>query len=53
LKWSNDSNKIICCCQNGYVYEINKPNIAEVDTKDSYLIADYPLKAYKIKMMEF
>jgi len=24
-----------------------------VDTKDSYLIENYPMKAYKIKMMEF
>lgn len=53
LKWSSDSNKILVCCSNGYVYEIEKPNLANVDTKDSYLIENYPMKAYKIKMMEF
>jgi len=53
LKWSADSNKVLVCCKNGYVYEIEKPNLANVNTKDSYLIADYPMRAYKIKMMEF
>jgi hypothetical protein len=53
LKWSADSNKVLVCCENGYTYEVGKPNIAEVDTSDSYLLADYPIRAYKIKMMEF
>ena len=53
MKWSADSNRVLVCCKNGYVYEIEKPNLASVNTKDSYLIENYPIRAFKIKMMEF
>jgi len=40
-------------CENGYVYEIQRPDPTKVKCTDSYLIEDYPMRAWKIKMMEF
>ena len=53
MKWDNTSTKVLVCCANGYVYELEKPNPTTVDTKDTYLVEDYPMRAWKIKMMEF
>jgi len=53
LKWSNNSQKIICSCSNGYIYELNKPSMSDVQNKESYLVEDYPIRSWKIKMMEF
>jgi hypothetical protein len=53
LKWDNTSSKIIVTTQQGYVYEINKPNPLDVDNKESYEMENYPMKEWRITMMEF
>jgi len=53
LKWDSQSSKVIIACENGYVYELERPTASNVDNKESYLVEDYPIKAWKIKMMEF
>ena len=41
------------CCEDGSVYEMEKPYPSQVDNRESYLIDNYPMKKWKIKMMEF
>ena len=53
FKWHSDSQKILLACKNGYVYEIEKPAPDHVDNKETFLLEDWPIKAWKIKMMEF
>jgi hypothetical protein len=53
LKWDGTSSKILISCKNGYVYEMNKPNPLDVNNKETYLVENYPMKEWKIKMMEF
>jgi WD40 repeat protein len=53
IKWDTTSSRIIVACENGYVYEIERPDPANLDTSDSYHIADYPMRTWKMKMMEF
>jgi len=53
LKWDTSSKHIIVACESGYVYEIERPDPAKLDTSDSYLIENYPMRTWKMKMMEF
>jgi WD40 repeat protein len=53
LKWDSHSTHILVATESGYVHEIERPDAAKLDTKDSYLIEDYPMRTWKIKMMEF
>jgi len=53
IKWNSASNKILVACESGYVYEIERPDPTKLDTNDSYLIKDYPMRTWKMKMMEF
>jgi hypothetical protein len=53
LKWDNTSSKILVTTQQGFVYEINKPNPLDVDNKESYEMMNYPMKEWRITMMEF
>ena len=53
LKWDTSSKHILVACESGYVYEIERPDPAKLDTSDSYLIENYPMRTWKMKMMEF
>ena len=53
MKWDAQSQKILICTAAGYVYEIEKPNPANIDVHETYLVDDYPMKKFKIRMMEF
>ena len=53
IKWDSQGSKILVACENGFVYEIQRPDPAKVKCTDTYLIEDYPMRAWKIKMMEF
>lgn len=53
LKWDTTSQRIIIATESGYVYEIDKPDPSKLNTNDSYLIEDYPMRSWKMKMMEF
>ena len=53
LKWDNNSQKIIVCCESGYVYELNKPVKGQINNKETYQVDDYPMRVWKMKMMEF
>jgi len=53
LKWDSHSTHILVATESGFVHEIERPDSAKLDTSDSYLIEDYPMRTWKIKMMEF
>lgn len=53
IKWDTTSSRIIVACENGYIYEIERPDPMSLDTSDSYHIVDYPMRTWKMKMMEF
>lgn len=53
LKWDSKSEHILVATEAGYVHEIPKPDPSKLDTSDSYLIEDYPMRTWKMKMMEF
>jgi len=53
LKWDGTSSNILVSADNGYVYEIPKPTAANIDNKETFLVEDYPMRKWKIKMMEF
>jgi hypothetical protein len=53
LKWDSTSSNILVSASDGYVYEIPKPQPAQIDNKETFLIEDYPMRKWKIKMMEF
>jgi len=53
LKWDTTSSKVLVSCKNGFVYEVNKPNPLDVNNKETYLVENYPMKEWRIKMMEF
>jgi len=53
FKWSNNSQKMLISCSNGYVYELKKPDVSSINNKESYLVENYPMRSWKIKMMEF
>ena len=53
LKWDSSSQRILVACESGYLYEIERPDPAKLDTSDSYLIENYPMRTWKMKMMEF
>jgi len=53
LRWNSESTKILISTESGFVYEIERPDASKLDTNDSYLIENYPMRTWKIKMMEF
>jgi WD40 repeat protein len=53
LRWDSKSENILVCTESGYVHEIRRPDPAKLDTSDSYLIENYPMRTWKMKMMEF
>ena len=53
LRWNAESTKILVATESGHVYEIERPDPAKVDTHDSYLIENYPMRRWQMKMMEF
>jgi WD40 repeat protein len=53
LKWDAKSEHILVATEAGYVHEIPRPDPTKLDVSDSYLIADYPMRTWKMKMMEF
>jgi len=53
LKWDGTSSKILVSCANGWVYELPKPNPANINNRETFLVDDYPMRSWKIKMMEF
>lgn len=53
LKWDSSSTKIIISGDNGKVYELQKPLASQINNKETYLIENYDIKVYTIKMCEF
>jgi len=53
LKWDSTSSNILVSATDGYVYEIPKPQPAQISNKETFLIEDYPMRKWKIRMMEF
>lgn len=52
MRWDTLSKKIICGCENGNVFEVEKPNPKNVDNTETFLV-DLPKREWKMKMMEF
>lgn len=53
LKWDGTSSKILVSCASGWVYELPKPNPANIQNRETFLVEDYPMRSWKIRMMEF
>jgi hypothetical protein len=53
LKWDAKSENILVCTESGHVHQIKRPDPAKLDVSDSYLIEDYPIRTWRMKMMEF
>jgi WD40 repeat protein len=53
LKWDATSTKILVSGDNGKVYEIQKPVPSQINNRETYLVENYPIKQWRIKMMEF
>ena len=53
FKWAHDEESLLFGCNNGYVYEVMRPNPNKIDNKDSYYWDNAPIKDWGIKIMEF
>jgi WD40 repeat protein len=53
FSWNNGDKSLIFGCDNGYVYEIPRPEASEIDSSDTFFWDKCVYKTWKIKIMEF
>jgi len=53
FKWNDDDKSIIFGCNNGWLYEVGRPDPKIVDNKESFLLENPKMKCWSMKIMEF
>ncbi len=53
MRWNSNSDRLLVGCNNGKVYEFEKPRAQDIDNTETFLIDNLPYREWTIKMMEF
>jgi hypothetical protein len=51
--WNSDDKSIVFSCENGFVYQIRRPDPAEINNQETYYWDNADVKEWCIKIMDF
>jgi WD40 repeat protein len=53
FSWNPDDQSVLFGCKNGYVFQVDRPKVDEIDNSDTYYWDNARIKEWTIKIMEF